>query len=943
MAVLNVRKVMETHCHIINKEKKDQVLIFNSAQEELYEEIRRCKKEKKPAYFLILKARQLGMSTFTENFGMTLNVMYPNQSMFIMTQEQDASDQLYSMSHYTYENFPNWLKGNASIVKDNQSMMLLSNGSKLQVMVASANAKGTGRGQTFTYAHLSEFDWWGGNVMQTLNGVLSACTEDAIVIIETTANGCGNFKKLWDRAVERKNNGQETLWNPIFFAWFQDNKYESDYYEEIKLDKEEKQLIEIFKKDKHTKDMPYEQWIRKLIWRRRKIELACNGDTNLFHQEFPSCITYETRIGTDKGLIKIGEAECAKEATYGKIKRYIKNPQNQIYKLKTLDGYELRGTYEHPIFVNDKECVDLGSLKEGDLIQMSKPMLSKEYYKYEWEELGVKNSITIDEKWGKFLGYFMGDGSYSCDCLSIACGAQDEDVVQDVLKNIKDVFGLEAHTRLIGKNKGCKEVRINCKGLKDIFKRLGIVKSCPSDQRIRRDIKVPECIFRSPESVVRAFISSLFESDGFNDYRNLRIVFFSKEKQFVNDVQLLLLALGVMSKNTSHLRTNGSGYTYMSNELILNGFRAYEFNQKIGFVGKRKRSKSHAPKLTQRATSNDFVTKVTSVEKDGFENTYNLTIDEIHEFDANGIHTHNCPEEAFISSGQCIFDLNSINKRKADLNEANLANLGRFDKGYFLYKIKYDEYSHQRKPYDIKWKSDNINGYITLFKGVKHRHPYVLAIDPAGDGSDYTAINVLDNRSCEQVCTLHMQNMSTLEIACQAYAIGQYYNNALIASETNFAPEVMSTLLELGYDNLYVMQADGNDMNQSNKKRFGFKTTQITRPYIISFLVEYVNKSSNLINSYATLIEAENFVRVVKTIDGRTKDKAQANAGQHDDLLMSLGIALYIRDSGQQTFDLLEETQYDIYDPEMIRFRQLFGEDDLNNNGGDYLPYDDIQ
>lgn len=590
MAVLNVRKVMESHCHIINKEKKDQVLIFNSAQEELYEEIRRCKKDKKPAYFLILKARQLGMSTFTENFGMTLNVMYPNQSMFIMTQEQDASDQLYSMSHYTYENFPSWLKSNASIVKDNQSMMLLTNGSKLQVMVASANAKGTGRGQTFTYAHLSEFDWWGGNVMQTLNGVLSACTEDAIVIIETTANGCGNFKKLWDRAVERKNNGQETLWNPLFFAWFQDSKYESDYYEEITLDKEEKQLIEIFKKDKHTKDMPYEQWIRKLIWRRRKIELACNGDINLFHQEFPST-----------------------------------------------------------------------------------------------------------------------------------------------------------------------------------------------------------------------------------------------------------------------------------------------------------------------------------------------------------------PEEAFISSGQCIFDLNAINKRKADLNEANLANLGRFDKGYFLYKIKYDEYSHQRKPFDIKWKSDNINGYITLFKTVEHRHPYVLAIDPAGDGSDYTAINVLDNRSCEQVCTLHMQNMSTLEIACQAYAIGEYYNNALIASETNFAPEVMSTLLELGYDNLYVMQADGNDMNQGSKKRFGFKTTQITRPYVISFLIEYVNKSSQLINSYATLIEAENFVRVVKTIDGRTKDKAQANAGQHDDLLMSLGIALYIRDSGQQTFDLLEETQYDIYDPEMIQFRQLFGEDDSNSNGGDYLTYDDIQ
>ena len=531
----------------------------------------------------------------------------------------------------------------------------------------------------------------------------------------------------------------------------------------------------------------------------------------------------------------------------------------------------------------------------------------------------------------------MGDGSYSCDTLSIACDAKDQDVVDDVLQNIKDVFGLEAHTRLIGSNKGCCEVRVSCKPLKPIFDRLGILKRRGSDGNVLRDVKVPDCIFRSPESVVKAFLSALFESDGFNGYNTPRIIFFSKHKQFINDVQLLLLACGVVSRNTTNKRRNGKGFVYDANELSLNGWRAYEFNQKIGFISSRKRSRTQMPK-TRLALSNEFVTKVVEIERDGYEKTYNLTIDPIHEFDANGIHTHNCPEEAFLSSGNCIFNLNTINERKEQLRDKRIPFE---DKGYFLYNLDFDHYTHERKLTDIRWVSDYKNGYITLYKKCVNRMPYVLSIDPAGDGSDFTAMQVLDNRTGDEVCILHKNGMNSFEIACQAYCLGKMYNTALIGAETNFAPEVMSHLNEFGYLNLYLTTNEKTNLEYRVDKKLGFRTTTITRPYLIDMLLHYINENAHLINDYATLSEAENFVRVYKTIDGRTRQKEQANEGAHDDLLMSLGIALYMRDSGQQTFELLPEEENEV--KELTEFDRIFGTDNFfNNREEDFMSYDDI-
>jgi phage terminase large subunit len=67
-------------------------------------------------------------------------------------------------------------------------------------------------------------------------------------------------------------------------------------------------------------------------------------------------------------------------------------------------------------------------------------------------------------------------------------------------------------------------------------------------------------------------------------------------------------------------------------------------------------------------------------------------------------------------------------------------------------------------------------------------------------------------------------------------------------------------------------------------EKYGFKTTTLTRPMIISQLVEIVREHIEKINDRETLQEMLSFVR-------NSKGRAEASEGTHDDLVMGLAIA----------------------------------------------------
>jgi phage terminase large subunit len=166
---------------------------------------------------------------------------------------------------------------------------------------------------------------------------------------------------------------------------------------------------------------------------------------------------------------------------------------------------------------------------------------------------------------------------------------------------------------------------------------------------------------------------------------------------------------------------------------------------------------------------------------------------------------------------------------------------------------------------------------------------YCIGGDTAGSdsGSDFFTGHVLDAKTGIQVAHLK-HRLDSDQYAKQMYCLGKFYKDALIGIEANFDSFPIMELQRLGYPKQYTRESQ-DTYTHKTEKRYGFKTTKLTRPTIISKLVEIVREHCDTINDRATL---EELLTIVRTDTGRI----EAPVGGHDDDMMGLAIAHHIRD-----------------------------------------------
>ena len=247
------------------------------------------------------------------------------------------------------------------------------------------------------------------------------------------------------------------------------------------------------------------------------------------------------------------------------------------------------------------------------------------------------------------------------------------------------------------------------------------------------------------------------------------------------------------------------------------------------------------------------------------------------------------PKEAFLLSGTNVFDTEKLLTRLDNIPKP-------IKTGFFTYD--YDG----TKITNIKWQNDK-NGYIHIYQvpHVPKQTKYCIGGDPAGEGSDYFTAHVLDAKTGTQVAVLKHQFDADLYTK-QMYCLGKYYSykgrerteEALIGIEANFDSFPIRELQRLGYNNQYVREKI-DEYTGKTEKRFGFKTTSITRPTIISNLIQVVREHIDTINDKDTLEELLTIVR-------NEKGRIEAPDGGHDDQMMGLAIAHEIRN--QVVFDM---------------------------------------
>lgn len=268
------------------------------------------------------------------------------------------------------------------------------------------------------------------------------------------------------------------------------------------------------------------------------------------------------------------------------------------------------------------------------------------------------------------------------------------------------------------------------------------------------------------------------------------------------------------------------------------------------------------------------------------------------------------PEEAFVASGDCIFDKDAISNYLSTFDIKSRL-------GYFEYekvtKALTDDYGrvlgYTETIENIEFVESK-NGYISIveepFKSEKdepkQEKPYVIGADTAGTGLDYFTAKVIDNTCGRCVATLRKQKMDEDLFAEQLFCLGKYYSDAYIGVEINHSRHPVRVLRKLGYTNLYLSKKP-TTYGEVPEKDYGFITSSITRPIIISNLVSVMRADIKLETDRQTLLEMTTFVK-------RDDGKSAAADGAHDDLVMASAIAHYIgQDYKHEMID--KEQEYD--------------------------------
>ena len=294
---------MENFLKIRNK--KSQLVPFkvNVAQQRFNDIIEADKKAGKPGRYIILKARQLGMSTFTEGYIYHDTSTRELVNSLIIAHEEKATLNLFNMSKLFYEESPLMIRpmkkysNGKEIVFENPTSddaeKISNPGLRSKITIATAGTTDTARSGTYHNVHVSEIAFF-PNPQNTMTALLQCVPDEpnTFVCMESTANGIGGyFYDTWNAAVAGEND-----FTPIFFPWFTDPNYSIPF-----LTKKERNAfireVEATHPDASGKLVHTDEWLLKeqfgltyeqLNWRKKTIANKCGGDLDMFKQEYPA-------------------------------------------------------------------------------------------------------------------------------------------------------------------------------------------------------------------------------------------------------------------------------------------------------------------------------------------------------------------------------------------------------------------------------------------------------------------------------------------------------------------------------------------------------------------------------------------------------------------------------------------------------------------------------
>jgi hypothetical protein len=204
------------------------------------------------------------------------------------------------------------------------------------------------------------------------------------------------------------------------------------------------------------------------------------------------------------------------------------------------------------------------------------------------------------------------------------------------------------------------------------------------------------------------------------------------------------------------------------------------------------------------------------------------------------------PESCFLASGSCFFHAPGIDARLREL-------------------------SVRTRPE----KDGELQTWLVPQPGAD----YLVAVDPAGGGldGDFAVAQVIEMKTGLQCAELRTR-LGPTDLVPRVVDLAHDYNDALLVVErNNHGAAVLALLGSRKYQPLY-----------EQRGKPGWLTTSVSRPDMLGTLHSALSETPDLFSSERLLRECRNFVRAA---NGR----GEARAGEHDDCVMAMAIALAAR------------------------------------------------